>query len=197
MSRTNIRLCGPIPGTCLLVTQKPNSHSPFVEQLTTQFELLEWHRDFEANARRDHAELMESLSDIQGTQALTNDMIREMMSLMQTVRLAPLPNLSIADPFYQAMGENKVAAEKRHEKMSSKLYDLQRQSGKLLPDFHLKFGEVQKIGDLPVRGTATIDIFEGLYLGREKVMIKAIRSMKCDERSLRVRLILLKNNEQC
>lgn len=137
-------------------------------QLTTQFEMLEWHRDFEANARRDHAELMESLSDIQNTQAITNDMVREMMSLMQT-----------------AMGENKVAAEKRHEKMSSKLYDLQRQSGKLLPDFHLKFGEVQKIGDLPVRGTATIDIFEGLYLGREKVMIKAIRSMKCDERSLR------------
>lgn len=137
-------------------------------QLTTQFEMLEWHRDFEANARRDHAELMESLSDIQNTQAITNDMVREMMSLMQT-----------------AMGENKVAAEKRHEKMSSKLYDLQRQSGQLLPDFHLKFGEVQKIGDLPVRGTATIDIFEGLYLGREKVMIKAIRSMKCDERSLR------------
>ncbi|KIK07601.1 hypothetical protein K443DRAFT_128984 [Laccaria amethystina LaAM-08-1] len=148
--------------------RNPISDSPSVEQLVTQFEMLEWQKEFEANARRDHAELMESLSDIQADQALAKDMIRDMMSLMQT-----------------AMGENKVAAEKRHEKMSSKLYDLQRQSGKLLPDFHLKFGEVQKIGDLPVRGTATVDIFEGLYLGREKVMIKAIRSMKCDERSLR------------
>lgn len=86
------------------------------------------------------------------------------------------------------MGENKQHAEKVHEGLSANLYQFQSQFHELLPDFHLQSGEVQKIGDYPVRGTATMDIYEGLYLGKEKVAIKVLRSLKFDEQSKRVRI---------
>lgn len=85
------------------------------------------------------------------------------------------------------MGENKQNAEKMHEGLSTNLYQFQSQFQELLPDFYLQSGEVKKVGDVAVRGTASMDIYEGIYLGRERVDIKAIRTMKFDEQSKRVR----------
>ena len=85
------------------------------------------------------------------------------------------------------MGENKQNAEKMHEGLSTNLYHFQSQFQELLPDFYLQSGEVKKVGDVAVRGTASLDIYEGIYLGRERVDIKAIRTMKFDEQSKRVR----------
>lgn len=73
-----------------------------------------------------------------------------------------------------------------HVGISGNLYDLQMWSGTLLPDLELKSGEVERIGDEPVSGTPTMDIWEGLYLGREKVAIKIIRSVSLNETNLRV-----------
>lgn len=87
----------------------------------------------------------------------------------------------------QAMGENKQIAEKIQEGLSLNLYQLQQQSSELLPDRNLSSGEVKRLGDFPVAGTATMDIYQGLYLQKEKVSMKAIRSMKADERSRQVR----------
>jgi len=84
------------------------------------------------------------------------------------------------------MGENKENAERMHEGLSVNLYQFQSQFKELPPNSHLKSGEVKKVGEFPVQGTATMDIYEGLYLGREKVAIKAIRSMRFTEQSKRV-----------
>ncbi|KAF8974773.1 kinase-like domain-containing protein [Flammula alnicola] len=144
-------------------------------QLTSHFEIHEWMSAFKENQKLDHQQLLESLSQIQSSQAIveekvtmTTDLVQRMMVMIQT-----------------AMGENKQNAEKMHEGLSANLYQFQSQFHELLPDFHLQSGEVKKIGEFPVRGTATMDIYEGLYLGREKVAIKAIRSMKFDEQSKR------------
>jgi hypothetical protein len=92
------------------------------------------------------------------------------------------------------MGENKQNAEKTHKGLSANLYQFQSQFQELLPDFYLQSGEVKKVGDVAVRGTASMDIYEGLYLGRERVDIKAIRTMKFDEQSKRVRNCLFTSN---
>jgi len=82
--------------------------------------------------------------------------------------------------------ENKETGEKVHDGLSANLYQFQSYFQELLPDLHLQAGEVKKINPSPIGGTATTDIYEGLYLGREKVAIKAIRSVKFDDQSKRV-----------
>jgi hypothetical protein len=46
----------------------------------------------------------------------------------------------------------------------------------LLPDLNLKRGEVKRLGQLPVSGNGTIDNWEGLYLNKEKVVVKVLRT---------------------
>ncbi|KAF8143890.1 kinase-like protein [Mycena galopus ATCC 62051] len=67
----------------------------------------------------------------------------------------------------------------------SNLYDLQSTSRELLPDFNLRSGEVIRIGQFPISGSNAMDVYEGLYLGREKVAIKVIRAVTASQHSSR------------
>ncbi|KAF9057400.1 kinase-like domain-containing protein [Panaeolus papilionaceus] len=140
-------------------------------QLTSHFEIHNWMAEFKENQRADHAMLLESMSSLRESQAiiqentaLTADLVKQMMTMFQA-----------------AMNENKQNSERVHDGLSANLFEFQTHFNELLPDFYLQSGEVKKIGKLPVRGTATMDIYEGLYLGRQKVAIKVIRSMHFDD----------------
>lgn len=84
------------------------------------------------------------------------------------------------------MGENKATAERVHQGLSTNLYQFQAQFKELPPNSFLNSGEVKKIGSVPARGSHAMDIYEGLYLGQEKVAIKVIRSVDFSDRSKRV-----------
>lgn len=84
------------------------------------------------------------------------------------------------------MGENKQVAERIQHGLSVNLYELQQKTGGLLPNCNLDSGEVKRTGQFPVRGNSTMDIYEGIYLGKERVSMKAIRAMKGDERTIHV-----------
>ena len=89
------------------------------------------------------------------------------------------------------MSENIQSAKRTHDGISTNLWQIQRQTGKLLPDLHLKSGEVQRVKEQPIKSTSAMDIYEGLYLGNEKVYIKCLRVVEANENSLRVSRLFL------
>ena len=60
----------------------------------------------------------------------------------------------------------------RHIELGSSLYNIQTSTQTLLPNVDLKHGEVRRVGNHPVGGSPAFGIWEGEYLGREKVAIK-------------------------
>jgi len=143
-------------------------------QFISHPEIHNWQAQFKLETEEDHRELVAYLINLENSQAITNDAlqsqttdIQQMMSMMQ-----------------QLMHNNLVTA-KQHNGLSSNLYDLQFKSRELLPDFHLRAGEVTRIGQFPISGTSAMDIYEGLYLGREKVAIKVVRAVNSNENTLR------------
>ncbi|KAF5387773.1 hypothetical protein D9615_000212 [Tricholomella constricta] len=140
-----------------------------------QMEIHGWQTEFATSAKLDHMELKESLSELKVGQELTNikleenmEMARQMMKMMQDL-----------------MAENKALAERTHTSISKNLWQLQVQSGELMPELHLKSGEVRRINEQPIKWTNIVDIYEGLYLETEKVYIKALRVVDANENSLR------------
>ncbi|KAF5352122.1 hypothetical protein D9757_013277 [Collybiopsis confluens] len=144
-------------------------------QLVSHMEIHHWQEEFESNAALDHQEVVALLSDIRESQTLIQDrvdsnssMLGEMMALMQT-----------------ALSENRHTADRTHNGIAANLYELQQHTQSLLPKLNLESGEVVRIGNFPVSGTAAMDIYEGMYLNREKVAIKVVRAVNSDENSKR------------
>jgi hypothetical protein len=61
-------------------------------KLTTQFDILDWQKEHTEKAKQDHQELVEHLSAMETKQDLANvtlrdnnDMLRNLMTMMQTV----------------------------------------------------------------------------------------------------------------
>ncbi|KAJ7179314.1 kinase-like domain-containing protein [Mycena filopes] len=144
-------------------------------QLISHTEIHEWQTQFQLDTQEDHREVVNYLINIENSQSIINDAlqshdtgIQQLMSMMQ-----------------QLLGENIRTADRFHSGLSSNLWDLQKKSNELLPDFHLKSGEVVRIGQFPISGTSAMDIYEGMYLQREKVAIKVVRAVSSNESSLR------------
>jgi len=140
-------------------------------QLTAALDTAVWQSDFTANNERDQAEILHYLSDIKNTTsilAMTQHQqstdIKAIMALMQQ-------NLSVTpDRDTQGLGTN--------------LYRIQKSTGKLLANMHLQRGEVRRLGQYPVSGTGSMDVWEGIYLNEEKVAIKILRAVHSTPRSL-------------
>jgi hypothetical protein len=81
-----------------------------------------------------------------------------------------IPGYAIGDP--------------RRDGLETNLNSIQNQTGSLLPDPNLKHGEVRKM-NLVTPGSV-YDIYEGLYLGQQKVWIKQLRSVNAGPKTLDV-----------
>ncbi|KAG6832982.1 hypothetical protein H0H92_004866 [Tricholoma furcatifolium] len=144
-------------------------------QLLSQLEVHQWQVDFATSSKLDHLELKEALSDIQVGQEISNskldenmELTRQMMQMMQTL-----------------LAENKKLTERTHNGISRNLWQLQSISGALMPELHLKSGEVRRTSNQPIKSTSIVDIYEGLYLETEKVYVKSLRVGETNEHSVR------------
>ncbi|KAG2146626.1 kinase-like domain-containing protein [Suillus clintonianus] len=141
-------------------------------QVTSHLSIHAWQINFDLSRARDKDDMVQYLGDIKNQQELMRVAqmqhtaeLREIMKLMQK----NLPGL--------------VPTTDRG--MESNLYHIQHSSHSLLPNMHLRRGEVKRIGQYAVKGTGTADIWEGYYLNEEKVSIKILRAVNCDHQSLR------------
>ena len=70
----------------------------------------------------------------------------------------------------------------KHKLAAQALYNVQNKFKMLLPDVELDAGEVIRIGKAPIGGTAEFDFWEGLYLDKEKCLLKTIRTANFNEK---------------
>ncbi|KAJ8595364.1 kinase-like protein [Rhizopogon salebrosus TDB-379] len=136
-------------------------------QITSQLSILAWQTGFELSRTQDKQDIMMYLSDINNKQELMNVTqmqqqadLRQIMTLMQKNLPGNIPTMDRG--------------------MESNLYYIQHSSHSLLPNMHLKRGEVKRIGQYAVKGTGAADIWEGYYLNEEKVSIKVLRAVNCN-----------------
>ncbi|KAG7096643.1 hypothetical protein E1B28_004059 [Marasmius oreades] len=142
-------------------------------QLASDIEVNRWQEEFKENAALDHQEVLNYLSDISNGQTLTNEALKGHGEVLNNIMKLLQNTLS------------EVKHDRMHNGLSSNLYQIQYESEDLLPNLHLNSGEVVKIGQFPVSGTAAMDIYEGLYLQREKVAIKVVRAVNSNDQSMR------------
>ncbi|KAF7370027.1 TKL/TKL-ccin protein kinase [Mycena sanguinolenta] len=142
------------------------------------------------NNRKDHDEVLDYLAAIQNAQIIGQEISTAARSDLQQIMAM----------IQQLMSTN--LRDNLHSGLSANLYDLQFKNQELLPDFHLRAGEVIRLSQFPVSGSHLFDVYEGqqipnkmgssfndhslvgLYLGREKVAIKVVRAVAADERAL-------------
>ncbi|CAK5275751.1 unnamed protein product [Mycena citricolor] len=145
------------------------------EQIASHTELHEWQAQFKESSKQDHRELVGYLGDITNSQTIIYDLLEKIHENTLAERQSQSSDF---------LRETKVK-DQSHIGLSSNLYDLQLQSRELLPDFNLRSGEVIRSGIFPVSGTSSMDIYEGLYLQREKVAIKVVRAVNAGPDSAR------------
>lgn len=134
----------------------------------------------------DHAETLTYLADISNNGNILLDMmasqhqhITQMMMLMQNVCLYPLLLLLCLLKLLNAQGMGSFQqGDHRHTDLGRNLLAVQERSGQLLPGIELKHGEVRRIGQHPVGGSAAFDIWEGEYLSGAKCALKVVRGVE-------------------
>ncbi len=72
--------------------------------------------------------------------------------------------------------------------LSRNLADLLRDLEEQLPDMHLQSSEIRRLSVAPISTSLRMDVYQGLYLERRKVIIRELRTATINERTLRVSL---------
>jgi len=72
-----------------------------------------------------------------------------------------------------------------HANISRGLLGMQQASGQLPPIAFLEGHECKLVGAAPIAGSTVYDVYEGLWLGEEKVAVKVLRSSKASDNNVK------------
>ncbi|KAI6047337.1 kinase-like domain-containing protein [Pisolithus marmoratus] len=140
-------------------------------QIHAALETQSWQELLQSNMERDRTEMMEYLSDIRNSQLIILSALEEQHTGINTIMQLMQQNLSLTN-------------RENNRGLETNLYHLQKSSKTLLPNMNFKRGEVRRVGQDPIGGTHTTDIWEGIYLNQETVTLKVIRSVHASPKSL-------------
>ncbi|KAG6335674.1 hypothetical protein ID866_3408 [Astraeus odoratus] len=131
-------------------------------QINAALDTRNWKDELRSDMKMDRDKILEYLSDIKSKLDIIGYCVQQnhadvqkLMGLMQQLLLVA--------------GENSRG-------LQTNLYDLQISSGTMLVDMNLKNGEVRLIGE-PISGTPTVNIWEGIYLNKQKVAVTMLRAI--------------------
>jgi hypothetical protein len=165
-------------------------------QLAAVVETSRWQSEFQHFREIDHAELVRQLSDISTMQGVMNETLQVVPRMAEQVKdLHSVLMNPEAIAMMRLMQESLTGlgtGDERHLGIQRNLHHLQKKSGKLLPHLELSRGEVRRIGKNAVGGSASMDIWEGLYLDEEKVAIKVRKRQPESTCSHRLTIVALK-----
>ncbi|KAF9257179.1 kinase-like protein [Marasmius fiardii PR-910] len=154
-------------------------------QLAVAGDTGQWQADFAAAVQADHEEVIAYLSEIQDGQEIVKELIRDYgdkILLEQKIELREMTE-KIMKFMQESMGDLKTSSTNQYVAISKILHDLQTSEKTLLPNLHLVSGEITDVENQAVYATASMDIYRGCYLHREKVAIKVIRVVNANEKT--------------
>ncbi|KAK7019398.1 hypothetical protein VNI00_018087 [Paramarasmius palmivorus] len=143
-------------------------------QFAGTMEISHWQEDFEKAYKEDQKGMLMHLSDIKNGQAMALEISNE----PEEKRVRFMTRMQ------DELGQHNTRGDTVHSGLSSNLYQIQLECKEILPDLHLKRGEVERIGVSPLKGEGAMDIYEGLYLKRERVAIKTIRASNFNPKNI-------------
>ncbi|KAK1216148.1 hypothetical protein PQX77_021227 [Marasmius sp. AFHP31] len=161
-------------------------------QLASGAETNRWQADFLAISRKDHVELVDFLSEIQNGQVIVEALMREYgergiqgqegitKEIQEVKEMMRVMQHSLAE-----LSKGTSKKEDQVAGLSQNLYQLQITTKVLLPEPNLVSGEITGMEKRAVAGTATVDVYRGQYLQREKVAIKVVRAVEGDGHTMR------------
>lgn len=144
-------------------------------------ESAKWQDLAEKAREADHKEVVGMLQEVLkgelDTQESVNQLRREFSQFAQ-MAVPLMGTIQEAMPQYE-MGDW------RHNELQTKLMNIKYCTGELPPYTELRGNEVRRLGQYPVAMGAQFDIWEGEFMGQEKVALKVLRGVQCKPQQLR------------
>jgi len=141
-------------------------------------QLHQWQNENEASRKEDQAQLLQTLQVLGEGQTELSQMMRDfsanqnqITSLMEVIQ--GLLTKTLSDRSNTDVQEDSPD----YRGLERSLHAVQKGSGRLPPAVALEAKEGRRIGSHPIGGNAAFDIWEGVWLKREKVALKTIRSI--------------------
>lgn len=134
--------------------------------------IIETQHMFERNRMRDHEEVVDRMSTVQDTQSAILQITREYREDIRNFQAF----------MQEILGQLEKTNDPRRFGLAANLHLLLQETGDLLPNLHLEHGEVQ-VSTTMLRTTRehnVTDYYLGTFLGKQKVVVKTIRSALAD-----------------
>ncbi|ELU38405.1 protein tyrosine kinase domain-containing protein [Rhizoctonia solani AG-1 IA] len=170
----------------------PFTHTP--PQIATQLQLYSLNTQMDAARESDQLEMKKMML----TMLENQEELREDMGLL----LVNMEKFTDVMKTFQLELRAHPAGSLTHDNISRGLLGMQQASGQLPPIAFLEGHECKIVSQAPIAGSTVYDVYEGLWLGEEKVAVKILRSSKASEGNVRVSIIspsskhLASNEEQ-
>lgn len=146
-------------------------------QIATQLQLFNINSHMEAAREADKLELKKMML----TMLENQEELREDMGVL----LVNMEKFTEVMKTFQLELRSHPVDSPTHANISRGLLGMQQASGQLPPIAFLEGHECRLVSTAPVAGSTVYDVYEGLWLGEEKVAVKVLRSSKASEGNVR------------
>ncbi|KAF8675030.1 kinase-like protein [Rhizoctonia solani] len=146
-------------------------------QIATQLQLYSLNTQMDAARESDQLEMKKMML----TMLENQEELREDMGLL----LVNMEKFTDVMKTFQLELRAHPAGSLTHDNISRGLLGMQQASGQLPPIAFLEGHECKIVSQAPIAGSTVYDVYEGLWLGEEKVAVKILRSSKASEGNVR------------